>query len=81
MADEKRCVNCIHFEVCAYVDPMLPVCDSYAEPVKHGRWVDDPDIWRCDQCLEWLDILQGTADMNYCPHCGAKMDWGADHED
>lgn len=38
-----------------------------------GEWVDDPEIWRCDKCLEWLDIVQGTADMNYCPHCGADM--------
>jgi hypothetical protein len=28
---EKKCENCIHFEVCCYVSHQLPVCDSYAE--------------------------------------------------
>ena len=24
-----QCTDCIHFEVCCYVDPNLPVCDSF----------------------------------------------------
>lgn len=24
-----KCIDCIHFEVCRYVDPNLPVCDSF----------------------------------------------------
>ena len=46
MKREKKCENCIHFEVCAYVSHQLPACEDYAEaPVrckdcKHGRKSD-----------------------------------------
>ena len=49
-----------------------------AEPVRHGHWftigymVDA----QCSECRKWIDVLQGDAEMNYCPHCGAKMDGG-----
>ena len=49
-----------------------------AEPVRHGRWIEErnpmmyqllPYVWVCDQC--------GTAfyyKTPYCGECGAKMD-------
>ena len=52
-----------------------------AEPVRHGRWVDRPTAIKyishseCSTCGSW----QGENWMNYCPHCGAKMDGGADN--
>ena len=49
-------------------------------PVRHGRWVDAyPDIEPnpmfmygiCSEC----EFEQGISKyLNYCPHCGAKMD-------
>ncbi len=49
-----------------------------AEPIKHGRWVEDAlpfngnalKVYRCTACGEpfW------TNPPGYCPHCGAKMD-------
>lgn len=42
------------------------------EPVRHGRWVGK--TYKCSICGKWIDPLQGDADMNYCPNCGAKMD-------
>ena len=49
-----------------------------AEPVKHGRWIDNIDdngvqcnAWRkCSSCggLNW------SKKPPYCPNCGAKMD-------
>ena len=30
----NKCEECIHFEVCAYVDPFLPVCDSFKDKSK-----------------------------------------------
>ena len=27
----NKCENCIHVEVCCYVSPTLPVCDSFIE--------------------------------------------------
>lgn len=45
-----------------------------AEPVKHGRWVPfhseaAGDVQYCSVCEIGFD-----AKMDYCPHCGAKMD-------
>lgn len=42
------------------------------EPVRHGRW--EGKTYKCSLCGKWIDPLQGDADMNYCPNCGAKMD-------
>lgn len=90
MVDERKCVNCIHFEVCAYVDPMLPVCDSYAEPVKHGRWVKIKlknvyncmiTAYECTNCKKHsVGQIAITMKSGYCPNCGAKMDGGAENE-
>ena len=40
--------------------------------VRHGRWTGK--TYKCSLCGKWIDPLQGDADMNYCPNCGAKMD-------
>lgn len=45
-----------------------------AEPVKHGIWEEDPYVWRCSECQKWVMVEQGDADMNFCTHCGARMD-------
>lgn len=67
----------------------LPAAD--VAPVVHGWWEREPSsywrwtpsgavavtrtTYRCGLCG------RGTAvKSNYCPHCGAKMDGGADHE-
>ena len=46
-----------------------------AEPVKHGKWIGYAGTIgnECSVCGKWLDVLQGTAEMNYCPNCGADM--------
>lgn len=61
---------------CSFVDFMdrQPTVD----PVKHGRWIAGydsgnkywPDRWVCSECGAAFD----TADYNYCPDCGARMD-------
>ena len=49
-----------------------------AEPVKHGRWVDNgiPEsiLSKCSVC----GFSCGAYTFNYCPNCGAKMDGGAE---
>lgn len=58
-----------------------------AEPVKHGKWVRDPDAidwdiggWRCSVCegVNYAIPLNAMPFMwscsRYCPNCGAKMD-------
>ena len=41
---------------------------------KTGKWEDNNNIWMCNKCGKWIDILQGDADMNFCPNCGARME-------
>lgn len=58
----------------------IPAVD--AAPVVHGRWMTCEDGWgdlhyQCSKCgCEWFleDGSPADNDMNYCPHCGAKMD-------
>ena len=48
-------------------------------PVRHGRWIEqcEESLYSCSACgTEWVTI-EGTPkenDMEFCPHCGAKMD-------
>lgn len=56
-----------------------------AEPVKHGRWIDDHDFAICSLCdriiydayYEFRDKNDASF-HNYCPYCGAKMDGGSE---
>lgn len=59
-------------------DTILDLVDSIptvdAVPVVHGRWMPfhseaAGDIQYCSACEIGFD-----AKMDYCPHCGAKMD-------
>ena len=52
----------------------VPVAD--VAPVVHGQWIPfhsdvAGDIQYCSACEIGFD-----AKMDYCPHCGAKMDGG-----
>ena len=58
-----------------------------AVPVVHGEWIeqDNPgqfdfrDTWvRCSNC-NYLTTTVWSHSHKYCPHCGAKMDGGADN--
>lgn len=55
-----------------------------AEPVRHGRWVqEDDDMWVCSACGNaWTFIVDGPTENGayYCPHCGTKMDGGDPHD-
>ncbi len=43
-------------------------------PVRHGCWQNRGIAMACSLCNADLVMEQGTAEMNYCPNCGAKMD-------
>lgn len=52
-----------------------------AEPVRHGRWIDGMPYtgshWKvCSKCHKSADHPAGGHE--YCGHCGAKMDGGAE---
>lgn len=55
-------------------------------PVVHGRWKYIPQTLhtlsqlRCSFCGWWSLDPSIDGAYNYCPHCGAKMDGGTDHE-
>ena len=54
-----------------------PVAD--AEPVVHGRKIEDGDIgcfWLCSLCGECLPY-----GAKYCPSCGARMELEVEEED
>lgn len=64
----------------------LPAAD--VAPVVHGRWMhiryddfsEQFDRVKCSQCNhEAYAMAFYVVDGNYCPHCGAKMDGGADN--
>ena len=50
------------------------------ETVRHGHWTlinEDDNTYECSVCLDLWDFIEGTPKDNgveYCPHCGAKMD-------
>ena len=69
-----NCKECIHFEVCAYVSHYLQACDSYEEPVKHGKWIKNygsPNVKRCSVCKAERHAKDSW--WRYCQNCGAKM--------
>lgn len=48
-----------------------------AELIKHGMWIDckgsnGKDYRKCSECLHTQEI---TGLLNYCPVCGARMEW------
>ena len=62
----------------------MPTVD--AVPVVHGRWEMRPTGMATDTGPEYKAYCTVCNEPNkqyqppFCPHCGAKMDGGADHE-
>lgn len=59
----------------AWLDECITTAHAFdAEPVKHGRWIDNGI---CDSMLSACSICGyscGAYSFNYCPNCGARMD-------
>ena len=61
---------------------------SFAE--RHGRWINDNHLIKCSICrgpiplnkvvLHGEIIWEDNRPVNYCPHCGAKMDEERENE-
>ena len=47
-----------------------------AEPVRHGRWIQDEFGTWCSVCglYAYRDKFDQPWESPYCPNCGAKMD-------
>lgn len=48
-------------------------------PIVYGKWRSRGIAAVCSVCGADLVIEQGTAELNYCPNCGARMDGGNDY--
>lgn len=46
-----------------------------AAPVVHARWIGNNV---CSACIEGIRGYAIQSGYRYCPHCGAKMDGGAE---
>lgn len=67
----------LHMTVAMNAIDEIPTAD--VAPVRHGHWIEqcEEDLYSCSACgTEWITI-EGTPKengMDFCPHCGAKMD-------
>ena len=74
--NETGCGSCNVQTICPFDEPIVD-----AEPVKHGKWIDEGQYadffphhaWRCSECGEHV-IEIDTPWYKYCPNCGARMD-------
>ena len=78
------CKDCLHFEVCAYIKPDLPICSDFADRSKYvvrkkGEWklvefqssplsIDQALVCSCCGFAHQYDAW-----FNRCPNCGAYM--------
>jgi DNA-directed RNA polymerase subunit RPC12/RpoP len=81
-AGDVRGANALHEMAMRLND--LPAAD--VAPVRHGEWVefDGEGTYQCTFCGEPFILMNGTPrdnDYNYCPKCGAELDFKeADHD-
>ena len=55
----KTCKDCIHFEVCCYVDVLLPACDSFKDK---SKYIELPcDIDKNQSFQEYMNNLNSIS--------------------
>ena len=79
---KRNSLKCFNSYYKGYVNAIEDLADIPAAdvaPVRHGYWIEqcEESLYSCSACgSEWVTI-EGTPeenDMDFCPHCGAKMD-------
>ena len=61
------------------IEDLADIPAAKVAPVRHGYWIEqcEESLYSCSACsTEWVTI-EGTPkenDMDFCPHCGARMD-------
>lgn len=58
-----------------FLGTVLKVPAADVVPVVHGVWLDGYKMQTCSLCK-----CRGKKSWTFCPHCGAKMDGGENHE-
>ena len=74
--EKARMAHAEWYRKCIYEAPTIE-----AEPVRHGRWnYRHEDDWcYCTACGTDAEGSDGEClETDFCPHCGARMDGGAD---
>lgn len=70
----QRDIPCYPYEIKLAAKAIKELQPADVAPVRHGCWQNRGIAMACSLCDTDLVIEQGTAEMNYCPNCGAKMD-------
>ena len=82
----KYCETCGHYNVCKDKADYVVNCPDYIEPVRHGKWINEPPYkavdgtWRkgqeCSVCHAYFvsDGNKPYRNHPYCCECGAKME-------
>ena len=74
-----KCFNSYYKGYVNAIEDLADIPTADVSPVRHGRWIEECEesLYSCSACgAEWVTI-EGTPkenDMDFCPHCGAKMD-------
>lgn len=61
------------------IEDLADIPAAKVAPVRRGYWIEqcEESLYSCSACgTEWITI-EGTPKengMDFCPHCGAKMD-------
>ena len=69
-----RCVACAYADAMDFIDA-IPAAD--VQPIRHGRWIEEtPKHSRCSCCdvTCLIAVYPISANANFCPNCGARMD-------
>lgn len=61
-----------------YLCDGIEECDDVEPERKHGEWITDKEYSNIGGCSVCGDRWWSVDQMNYCPHCGARMDGGKD---
>ena len=75
---EKPKDRLMHYAWLVYYWSVRDAPTIEAEPVRHGRWIEEQTVIKCSACGEEFndEIVYMTYPYNnlrYCPNCGAKM--------
>lgn len=69
-------------DVINHVEKYVNEMPTIEPEVRHGRWKKKNGEIYCTNCKKskWSESFElMLRRFNYCPHCGAKMDGGADN--
>lgn len=82
---KNECKNCIHFEVCAYAHPDLPVCDSFIDKTtRTKRFIilsnEDLEKIRSNQVVTCENCDFSSNELPYDIFCVSE-DWYKEYSD